>query len=617
MKDYYLKSINMKKTRFKQAIFLGFVILVSSFLLWNCETEEEFQDLQANTPEKPIKSIQRHVIPLQSLMVKNHKAFEILTGLVKEESKLGGKSEEYSDEYDLHYDLSEIYVIEGNTYEQFSFVVRSSDQQENQFKNYLLYVYPNNDYQQFLVTYQYNDIEEGSFNPVNITELQGSQLLTRSVVNCPNDAELVPQTGTVCTYTLCTGDNHHMYGQSGCTCGVEDPCEPATEICVEQTYYVWQCGGGSTGGTGNDNTNDPNNDNGQTGGGDDTSGNDTGGGSPVFPVEDVETPMDRILRCMETSFFDRSSVTMPSSLIDSLDVSRFCQIPLDNFITSEGCSLEVQSFAIDAARACLNGGIVDYEDEIIYDSSFTNTKTECIHNKLKVNSNNIYSSMLSIFSSSTQKRITFSINNSIGADWGIVKGNMQSQNDYRIIINKDIVDNNGSNLVKFITLSHELIHAYMYDALEDAGVLSFDANGDPIISVNCPSNNVNLNTLSVKDRFVTLICAMNSAGTLSQQWIHDIFNSNVFSVQDYRQKLEDMIVNDYDWNSESSTFINKAMNIFGTNWKQEVAKAVSWVGLEGTNDYITYLNSYSTQINKFIYISNIRIEILNTNNICP
>jgi hypothetical protein len=84
-----------------------------------------------------------------------------------------------------------------------------------------------------------------------------------------------------------------MYGQSGCTCGVEDPCEPATETCVEQTYYVWQCGGGSTGGGTNDCdrcTTDDNNSNGQTGGGDQTGGNNTGDDSiPVFPIpEDLK-----------------------------------------------------------------------------------------------------------------------------------------------------------------------------------------------------------------------------------------------------------------------------------------------------------------------------------------
>jgi hypothetical protein len=75
-----------------------------------------------------------------------------------------------------------------------------------------------------------------------------------------------------------------MYGESGCTCGHSDPCIPATETCVEQTYYVWQCGGGSTGGTGDGSTSDTNNDNGQTGGGDQTGGDNLGDEIPVVPI---------------------------------------------------------------------------------------------------------------------------------------------------------------------------------------------------------------------------------------------------------------------------------------------------------------------------------------------
>ncbi len=98
---------------------------------------------------------------------------------------------------------------------------------------------------------------------------------------------------------------------------------------------------------------------------------------------------------------------------------------------------------------------------------------------------------------------------------------------------------------------------------------------------------------------------------------HDLFNSTVFSIQDYRQQLENLILNDYDWNNEGAVFVNNAVSTFGTNWKQEVAKAVSWIGLENTDEYSTYLNSYSTQPMKFLYINDIRNIISVTNNNCP
>ena len=81
--------------------------------------------------------------------------------------------------------------------------------------------------------------------------------------------------------------------------------------------------------------------------------------------------------------------------------------------------------------------------------------------------------------------------------------------------------------------------------------------------------------------------------------------------------MEELILNDYDWNSENLTFTSNAYTTFGSNWKQEVAQAISWIGLENTNEYSTYINNYSTQPLKFLSISDIRNKISNTNSNCP
>ena len=226
--------MNMKQTPFKKWVSFSVFVFICSVFLWNCQTEEDFIDGQANTHEKPIKTIQRHVVSLKSLMVKNYKAFEILTNLVKEDSKLGGKSQEYSDEHDLYYNLGEIYVIEGNTYEQFSFVVRSTDQPEDQFKNYLLLIYPNDQYQQFIITYEYDAPDADTFHSVSVEELQGSQLLTRSS-GCAFP-EIIPTFTEVCTDYKCSTDSHD-YGDTRCTCGTIDDCEPAKRVCSIETTY--------------------------------------------------------------------------------------------------------------------------------------------------------------------------------------------------------------------------------------------------------------------------------------------------------------------------------------------------------------------------------------------
>jgi hypothetical protein len=427
-------------------------------------------------------------------------------------------------------------------------------------------VYPNNEYQQFLVTYQYNDIEEGSFNPVNITELQGSQLLTRSVVNCPNDAELVPQTGTVCTYTLCTGDNHHMYGQSGCTCGVEDPCEPATETCVEQTYYVWQCGGGSTGGTGNDNTNDPNNDNGQTGGGDDTSGNDTGDGSPVFPIEDVETPMDRILKCMNTFSFSGPNITMPQSLIDSLQLDSRCYTPLDNFLQDEGCNFENKSFAIDAARTCLDDIYVNYEDKILFGSNFEGTKVECIYNKLMEASTNFYTAIQKFDGEFPVAHLKLTIDNNLG---NTVYGETQPPSNYVIEIKfNDMRFSNLSDLGKVLTFSHEIIHAEIFRKM-----LSAAKRGDLSSASMTTEESVNY-VNSLRENFPLLYKYYWE--NYRPTWNHNLMADH------YRSSIAD-VMEQFDQNSLS----------------RETYKLLAWAGLgEIENNQTTDAWDALTQIEK-------------------
>jgi hypothetical protein len=280
-----------------------------------------------------------------------------------------------------------------------------------------------------------------------------------------------------------------MYGESGCTCGHSDPCIPATETSTTETYYTWQCGGGSTGGTGNDNTNDPNNDNGQTGGGDNTSGNDTGDGSPVFPIEDVETPMDRILKCMNTFSFSGPNITMPQSLIDSLQLDSRCYAPLDNFLQDEGCSFENKSFAIDAARACLNGGEINYEDKIILDTTFINNqKVRCIYNKMLASSTTFKAAIQKFEGDFPVSHLSFKT-----GDLGTFRrGKTQAPDgagnspDYIITITvNDGVNISGieyrPNLMTVKTIAHEVLHAEMFRKL-----LSVLNNGGNIGGVTIP-----------------------------------------------------------------------------------------------------------------------------------
>ena len=240
---------------------------------------------------------------------------------------------------------------------------------------------------------------------------------------------------------------------------------------------------------------------------------------------------------------------------------------------------------------------------------------------MKTNTNNIYSKMLDHFNSETDKNLTFKMNNNIGDDYGITRGDANNSSNYTITINQNSIEENGSNLSRYVTLCHELMHAYMFDTLEDLGLITFDANGEPklnILNATCEDNDVFLNTLTIKDRFVALICGMSNAGTLTNnQWSHELFNNNVFDIEDYRQALENLIVDDYDWDSEGTTFASNAATLFGDNWNQEVAKAVSWIGLEETSGRGAYVDSYIPNLQQWIFVTQIRTMISSTNNNCP
>lgn len=263
-------------------------------------------------------------------------------------------------------------------------------------------------------------------------------------------------------------------------------------------------------------------------------------------------------------------------------------------------------------------GAVDFPNNIKFDTSFTNTKSDCSHKKMTTNQTNIYTQMLATFNTSTNVNLTMKVGTPPNGDWGITKGDPSTPNNYTITMSSAL--ENLSNLGREVTLCHELIHAYMFNAMEGWGMLTFDANGDPYLNLSCSStvnyNNINLNTLSVQDRFTAMLCAMNQNGTLTPQWTHELFGST-FTAATYRQEVENMIYNMHDWANESPAFVAEASNLFGANWKREISKAVSYMGLENTSIYATYLNGYSTNIPKFTYIMDIRNKIAAADNNCP
>lgn len=116
-----------------------------------------------------------------------------------------------------------------------------------------------------------------------------------------------------------------------------------------------------------------------------------------------------------------------------------------------------------------------------------------------------------------------------------------------------------------------------------------------------------------------MMCALIENGLAdSTDWSHNLFGNSVFTVTTYQQQLEDFIFENHDWNSESNSFKTNAESIFGSDWKTEISEAVSWIGLESTNEYDNYVN-YINQLNdpaQQLYLLNIKNKVLNAQDDC-
>ncbi len=253
-------------------------------------------------------------------------------------------------------------------------------------------------------------------------------------------------------------------------------------------------------------------------------------------------------------------------------------------------------FGLEAFRAIMAGGDVDYVEKVIYDDSFLDTDIECIHNQLK-NGDTFYKDMIEHFNDSNQQsHLIFEIGNVPAGDWGITSGDPDNANEFTITVGPHMEDK--SNLAKIVTMSHELIHAYMFDFLEDAGLITFDLDGAPLLNVDdlqCDDginyNGINLNSLTTEERFVALLCTMEQNGTLGNNFTHDLFNVPTFEITDYREALEQLILNKNDWVNENPSLILLLQNEFGNDWKAKAAEYLSWKGLEKTSAFANWASA--------------------------
>lgn len=302
------------------------------------------------------------------------------------------------------------------------------------------------------------------------------------------------------------------------------------------------------------------------------------------------------------------------TFLNTLDIN-------DDTITSSN-----EQFANQAIDAVCGGAQVDFPNKVILDLTFINSpKIKCVYDKMISGTNtNFFKQMLQKFNNNTNKTLTFKVDNlpqpNTGLhDWAITDGNSNNPNIYSITTDSNL--ENQSILQIMGTLCHELIHAYIFDSLQDYGYLSFNQNGNlqfNLSSLNCNYNSsTNFSTLSNQQSFEAILCALNNNNIPTQSWSHDLFNSINFDINLYRTNLEQFLCENHDWDNENLVFKNQMIAIFGVNWKHEVAKAISWIGLESTLDYPSYISSYPANTPKQEFAQNPMLLLTLAKNNCP
>ena len=208
-------------------------------------------------------------------------------------------------------------------------------------------------------------------------------------------------------------------------------------------------------------------------------------------------------------------------------------------------------------------------DKIWKDLSFVGTQLECVHDRLVNDSgDNFYKTMIETFAENDFEIVNFEIGDTANGHWAITKGHIQNTTDpfadsnpftdllpyldgfdvYTITMSNGV--ETSSNLFQTLMLTHEMMHVYMLNSLDNWGYIVYDDNDNPKLNINCVNgidySGLDLNWLTIQQRFVAIICAFMQNNTLTEQWLHELFNVWTFDITTYRDKIKEILLNNHD-----------------------------------------------------------------------
>jgi hypothetical protein len=252
---------------------------------------------------------------------------------------------------------------------------------------------------------------------------------------------------------------------------------------------------------------------------------------------------------------------------------------------------------------------VDFPEKVIlHNSVINNQKAKCVYDKLKEMSNTIFSDIINDhFGSSKNAHIRFEIGTTPNGEDAITNpfinnpSDVSSSSAYKIVINSAIVEDLSLIEIALIYI-HESIHAELFERCFRLGLIQtitfvngspkvfFTSN--PTIPYDIPSSIFNALTTQYYNN------GQNS------QWNHDLFTA-----LNYQEQISENLENIHPWlNDQNNDFVsninNDPFNVGGNYTLSQLMDYISWIGLEGTQEYAnTFLGpSNVSELSKLTYI---------------
>ncbi|WP_040281285.1 hypothetical protein [Psychroserpens damuponensis] len=285
-------------------------------------------------------------------------------------------------------DTSQVQLLVSDFYESYAFKVYRETENPDILENYVVTYFNDSTYSQILISYPYDtvlqkwDIENGS-----VLEIQDDDLLARNFSNCGAEEFALTEWVNECTDFTCTSGEHSGTGAQG-DCNYKGIGMPYTECEGGYVTYCVPSGGGS----------------GNTG-----PGNTGPGGIGVIPYNSSNGLNDTRTRIKQALGFNviGGDFVEENAWLDDV-ANAFEVVAIDHYLEdheNEDGSYEQEAldFAEGAINESLEGSELDMVNEIIKDSTFINTKADCVYELLKSTGNNLFKDLMSDFTNNKSK----------------------------------------------------------------------------------------------------------------------------------------------------------------------------------------------------------------------